>query len=154
MTTVFRDKLKQRGFKRLIRSFGYAFDGLKYAFKYEQNILVHIFATIVVIFAGMAFKISYLEWISIFLIIGLVIATEFIITSIEATIDLITDQINPLAKVDKDTAAAAVLIFGFTAIIIGIIIFLPKIINMFGGIIWEAVLLVLLEDQMLEKALY
>ena len=83
----------------------------------------------------MAFKISYLEWISIFLIIGLVIATELINTSIEATIDLITDQINPLAKVAKDTAAAAVLIFGFTAIIIGIIIFLPKIINMFGGII-------------------
>ncbi len=135
MTTVFRDKLKQRGYKRLIKSFSYAFDGLKYAFKYEQNILVHSLVTIVVILAGIFFKISYLEWLSIFLIIGLVIATELINTSIEATIDLITDQINPLAKIAKDTAAAAVLVFGLTAIIIGVIIFLPKIINMFGGII-------------------
>ncbi len=135
MTTVFRDKLKQKGLKRLIKSFTYAFSGLKYAFKYEQNILVHSLATILVIIAGIFFKISYLEWISIFLIIGLVIATELINTSIEATIDLITDQINPLAKIAKDTAAAAVLVFGFTALIIGFIIFLPKIINMFGGII-------------------
>ena len=55
------------------------------------------------------------------------IATELINTSIEATIDLITDKVHPLAKIAKDTAAAAVLIFGFTAIIIAIIIFVPKI---------------------------
>lgn len=128
MATVSRDKLKVRGKKRLINSFKYAFDGLKYAFLYEQNLTVHVLATIIVIIMGFIFKISVQEWLVLFLIIGLVIATELINTSIEATIDLITDEINPLAKVAKDTAASAVLVFGLTALIVGALIFLPKII--------------------------
>ena len=130
MATVSRDKLKVRGKKRLLNSFKYAFEGLKYAFIYEQNLTVHILATIIVILIDILFKISIFEWIAIFLIIGLVIATELINTSIEATIDLVTDEINPLAKIAKDTAAAAVLVFGLTALIIGALIFMPKIINM------------------------
>lgn len=132
MDTVSRDKLKKHGIKRFFKSFNYALDGLKYAFKYEQNILFHTLAMIVAITAGIFFKISVTEWLILFLIIGLVIATELINTSIEATIDLITDKVHPLAKVAKDTAAAAVLIFGFTAIIIAIIIFVPKILLLFG----------------------
>ncbi len=131
MATVSRDKLKIRGKKRLINSFKYAFQGLKYAFIYEQNILVHFAATFLVITFGIIFKISEVEWLVIFLIIGLVIATELINTSIEATIDLITDEINPIAKIAKDTAAAAVLVFGITAIIIAAIIFIPRILLLF-----------------------
>ena len=133
MPTVSRDDLKKKGFKRLFKSFRYAFDGLKYAFKYEQNILVHTLATILVVIAGIYFKISQIEWLAIILIIGLVIATELINTSIEATIDLVTQETHPLAKIAKDTAAAAVLVFGLTAIIIGFIIFVPKIITLIGG---------------------
>lgn len=128
MATVSRDKIKVRGKKRLINSFKYAFDGLKYAFLYEQNLTVHILATIIVIIMGFLFKISIQEWLVLFLIIGLVIATELINTSIEATIDLITDEINPLAKIAKDTAASAVLVFGLTALVVGALIFIPKII--------------------------
>ncbi len=128
MTTVSRDKIKIRGKKRLINSFKYAFEGLKYAFKYEQNILVHFIATVLAIAFGIIFKISSVEWLVVFLIIGLVIATELINTSIEATIDLITDEVNPLAKIAKDTAAAAVLVFGISALAIAIVIFVPKII--------------------------
>ena len=133
MPTVSRDKLKKKGLKRLFKSFTYAFEGLKYAFKYEQNILVHSLATILVIIAGIFFKISLMEWLIITLIIGLVIATELINTSIEATIDLITQETHPLAKIAKDTAAAAVLIFGLVAIIIALIIFLPKFLVLIGG---------------------
>ena len=133
MPTVSRDDLKKKGINRLVKSFTYAFDGLKYAFKYEQNILVHTLATILVIIAGIFFKISLTEWLVLALIIGLVIATELINTSIEATIDLITKEVHPLAKVAKDTAAAAVLVFGLTAIVIGCIIFLPKILILIGG---------------------
>ena len=122
-----------RRIHRLFKSFTYAFDGLKYAFKYEQNILVHTLATILVIIAGFFFKISLFEWLVLALIIGLVIATELINTSIEATIDLVTKETHPLAKIAKDTAAAAVLVFGLTAIIIGCIIFLPKILVLIGG---------------------
>ncbi len=128
MDTVSRDKLKQKGLKRLIHSFKYALDGLIYAFKYEQNMLVHILATITVICVGLLLKISLIEWLIIILIIGLVIATELINTSIEAIVDLTCPEVNPLAKVAKDTAAAAVMVFAITAIIIAIIIFIPKII--------------------------
>ena len=128
MATVSREEIKVRGKKRLINSFKYAFDGLKYAFLYEQNLTVHILATIIVIIMGFLFKISIQEWLVLFLIIGLVIATELINTSIEATIDLITDEINPLAKIAKDTAASAVLVFGLTALVVGALIFIPKII--------------------------
>lgn len=133
MPTVSRDELKKKGINRLFKSFKYAFEGLKYAFKYEQNILVHTLATIVVIIAGIFFEIKPFEWLTLTLIIGLVIATELINTSIEATIDLVTKEVHPLAKVAKDTAAAAVLVFGLTAIVIGLIIFIPKIILFIGG---------------------
>ena len=133
MPTVSRDDLKKKGLHRLVKSFTYTFDGLKYAFKYEQNILVHTLATILVIIAGIFLKISLTEWLVLALIIGLVIATELINTSIEATIDLITKDVHPLAKIAKDTAAAAVLVFGLTAIVIGCIIFLPKILVLIGG---------------------
>lgn len=132
MPTVSRDNLKKKGINRLFKSFKYAYEGLKYAFKYEQNILVHFLATILVIIAGIFFKISMTEWLVLTLIIGLVIATELINTSIEATIDLVTKEVHPLAKVAKDTAAAAVLIFGITALIIGLIIFVPKFIELIG----------------------
>ena len=127
------ERKKLRGIKRLSSSLKFAFDGLKYAFKYEQNILVHTLATILVIIAGIFLKISLTEWLVLALIIGLVIATELINTSIEATIDLITKDVHPLAKIAKDTAAAAVLVFGLTAIVIGCIIFLPKILVLIGG---------------------
>ena len=132
MPTVSRDDLKKKGINRLFKSFKYAYEGLKYAFKYEQNILVHFLATILVIIAGIFFIISMTEWLVLTLIIGLVIATELINTSIEATIDLVTKEVHPLAKVAKDTAAAAVLIFGITALIIGLIIFVPKFIGLIG----------------------
>ena len=131
MDMVSRDKLKEKGFKRLIKSFKYAVDGLVYAFKFEQNIVVHCLATVAVIIFGIFLKLSYIEWIVVFLIIGLVIATELINTSIEATIDLITDKKHPLAKVAKDTSAAAVMVFALIAVILGFMIFIPKIIALF-----------------------
>lgn len=131
MDTVSRDKLKKKGIDRLFRSFKYAAEGIIYAFKYEQNITVHFIAMVLAIIMGIVFQISVTEWLVIFLIIGLVIATELINTSIEATIDLITDKKHPLAKIAKDTAAGAVLIFGITALIIAGIIFIPKILGIF-----------------------
>ena len=64
------------------------------------------------------------------LTIGLVISCELINTAIEATVDLVTEEYHPLAKVAKDTSAAAVFVFAIIAVIVGLIIFLPKIVNM------------------------
>lgn len=129
MDTVSRGKLKQKGIKRFINSFGYALEGLVYAFKYEQNMLVHIFATIAVIILGIVLNISSTEWLFVFLIIGLVIATELINTSIEAVVDLISPEKHPLAKIAKDTAASAVMVFAIVSVFIGIFIFVPKIVE-------------------------
>ena len=118
MNAVSRDSIKVKGFKRLINSFKFALDGLGYAFKYEQNILVHFTVMIIVIIMGIFLKISFIEWLICLILFGLVIATELINTSIEATIDLITDKIHPL-------------VFALTAIIVGLLIFLPKIIMLF-----------------------
>ena len=129
MDSVSRDKLKEKGFKRLIKSFKYAIEGIIYAFKYEQNIIVHTLVMILVIILGIALKLSYFEWLICLVLFGLVIATEMINTSIEAVVDLTCPKIDPLAKIAKDTASGAVLVFAITAAISGSIIFIPKIID-------------------------
>ena len=129
MNSVSRDKLKERSFKRLIKSFKYAIEGIIYAFKYEQNIIVHTLVMALVIVFGVILKISVFEWLICLILFGLVIATEMINTAIEATVDLACDKKHPLAKVAKDTASGAVLVFAITASIAGTIIFIPKIID-------------------------
>ena len=131
MATVSRDDIKKRGFKRFIKSFGYSIDGLKYAYKYEQSMTIHFTMVIFVIAAGFFLKISLFEWLICFMLMGLVMATELINTSIEAVVDLTCPEIHPLAKIAKDTASAAVFVFSVVAAISGLIIFIPKIIALF-----------------------
>ena len=129
MDSVSRDKLKKRSLKRLINSFKYAIEGIIYAFKFEQNIVVHTIVAILVIIMGIILKISLFEWLRCFILCGLVIGAETINTSIEATVDLACPKKDPLAKIAKDTASGAVLVFALTAAISGLIIFIPKIIE-------------------------
>ena len=124
-----RNEQKKMGIGRFIRSFGYSLDGIKYAFRYEQSMFVHILATILVVIFGIFFKLNLFEWIMCLLVIGLVTATEMINTSIEAVVDLSCPEVHPLAKIAKDTASAAVFIFAITALICGLLIFGPKIIT-------------------------
>ena len=126
MDSVSRDKLKEKSFKRLVKSFKYAVEGIIYAFKYEQNIIVHTLVMILVIILGIVLKISMFEWLICLILFGLVIATEMINTSIEATVDLACDKKDTLAKIAKDTASGAVLVFAITASVSGIIILLQK----------------------------
>lgn len=130
MDSVSRDKLKEKSFKRLFNSFKYALEGIIYAFKYEQNIIVHTLVMILVIILGIVVKLNIYEWLICLILFGLVIATEMINTSIEATVDLACKKKDPLAKIAKDTASGAVLIFAITSAIVGLIIFIPKIIEL------------------------
>ena len=130
MNSVSRDKLKERSFKRLIKSFKYAIEGIIYAFKYEQNIIVHTLVMSLTIMFGVIVKLSVTEWLVCLILFGLVIATEMINTSIEAVVDLACPKIDPLAKIAKDTASGAVLVFALTAAISGLIIFVPKIMEL------------------------
>ncbi len=124
-----RDKQKQHGFKRFLNSFIYSFEGIRYAFKYEQSMTIHLFITAAVIAAGIFFKISYIEWILCLFMVGVIIATELLNTSIEAVVDLACPVKHPLAKVAKDTASAAVFAYAVVAFVTGIMIFMPHIIE-------------------------
>lgn len=123
MDSELKGKLKKRGFRRFLMSFKYSYDGLKYAYLNEQSMFIHFLVTITVITLGLIFKITYLEWVMTFIIIGVVMATELINTAIEAVVDLVSPEKHPLAKVAKDTASAAVLIYSLVAFITGILIF-------------------------------
>lgn len=132
MNMISRDeRKKQKGLKKFINSFTYPIKGLKYAYRNEQNLAVDVGIALFVILAGIIFKINIYEWSILFLTIGLVIACELINTAIEAVVDLVTEEYHPLAKVAKDTSAAAVFIFAIVAVLVGIIIFLPKLISLF-----------------------
>ena len=116
--------------KKLRNSFKYAFEGVHRELKEEQNLKIHILIMILVIIAGFILKLSPMEWIICIILFGFVIALELINTAIELTVDLAMPEINPKAKAAKDIAAAAVLISATCSVIIGVIIFLPKIINL------------------------
>lgn len=113
--------------KRLINSFKYAFEGIMTALKSEQNLKIHILMMILVIIFGIILKISKIEWIICIILFGFVISLELVNTAIENTVDLVTMEKNPKAKIAKDVSAAAVLIAAVTSAIIGLIIFIPKL---------------------------
>ena len=126
-----RKEQKKRGIKRFINSFHYSWDGIKYTFKYEQSMFIHVLVTLLVVICGIVLKLDFQEWLLCIVLIGLVIATELINTAIEAVVDLACPEIHPLAKTAKDTAAAAVLVFAITAVLCGLFLFVPKIIALF-----------------------
>lgn len=126
-----REERKVRGFGRLINSFRYAYHGLIYAYKNEQNMMVHCLTTLGVVVLGLFFHISFFEWALCFLLIGLVITLELVNTAIEAVVDLVTQEYHPLARVAKDTASAAVAVMAFFSGVVGFIIFVPKILAFF-----------------------
>jgi hypothetical protein len=86
---------------------------------------------VLVVLAGFFFEISKIEWCICLLLCGLIMALELVNTSVEAVVDLVTEERKPLAKIAKDTAAGAVLIAALFSAVIGCIIFVPKIMEWF-----------------------
>lgn len=114
--------------KRLRKSFGYAFKGIDDVIKNEPNMKIHVVVAILVVIMAFILKVSIIEWIILVLLIGAVLAAETINTTIEGLVDMYTKEYDEKAKVVKDTAAGTVLILAITSAIIGLIIFVPKII--------------------------
>ena len=136
---VSRDKIKIKELKldkkRLTNSFKYAFEGILQAYVGEQNLKIQTVIAILVIIFGFILKISYTEWLVCLVLIGLVLMAEFFNTSIEYLVDLVSPEIHPLAKATKDTASAGVLMMAIISAIIGLIIFIPKLISFIGGLL-------------------
>lgn len=92
---------------------------------------IHIIISVFVLAAAIFFSLSLTEWLFILLAIGGMLVLEMLNSAIERVVDLVTNQFHPLAKQAKDIAAGAVLIYAILSVIIGIIIFIPKIILLF-----------------------
>lgn len=113
-----------------LKSFSYAFNGLKILIKEEHNARIHLFVAIVVVMAGFVFKISVNEWFAVLFAIGFVMAIELINTAIENISNIISPEKDDRIKKIKDLSAAAVLISALTALVIGLIIFIPKLLDL------------------------
>lgn len=115
--------------KRL-RSFGYAFAGIRQLFS-QPNACIHAVVMVMVVAAGFWLNISLTEWCVVALCIGGVLMAEAFNTAVEALADKVSPGYDPLIKRAKDVAAGAVLIFVFAAVAVGLMIFLPKFIHYF-----------------------
>ena len=125
-------KKNKKSLKRFVKSFGYAGEGIKYAFYHEQNIFVMMFAGIIAVILGIVFNITYTERLVILVLIGVILSMEMMNTAIEACVNLHDgDKKSKYGKVAKDCASGAVAIASIFAFIIGLLIFIPYILEMF-----------------------
>lgn len=117
--------------KKIVNSFKYAFQGFISSFKTERNMKIHIFIMILIIIAGIVLNINKYEWMICIICFALVIGGELFNTAIETIVDIVMPYKNEKAKFAKDISASGVLIFAIGTAIIGLIIFVPKIVMLF-----------------------
>ena len=118
--------------KKLINSFKYAGEGIISSLKTECNMKVHVFIMLLVILAGVLLKISRDEWIKCIICFAIVISGELFNTAIETVVNIVMPYRNEKAKLAKDISAGGVLVLAIGAAIIGLIIFVPKVIELIG----------------------
>ena len=124
---TFKPKEKE---KPLLKTLSYGFNGILYTLKHERNMVIHFLVMILVIIAGIVFKITFVEWGVCFVLFALVLSLELMNTALENVVDLVTEEKKAKAKVAKDAAAGAVLVAAIFAVIIGISIFLPRLLEL------------------------
>jgi len=118
--------------KSIIKSFIYAFEGIFYSLRDNQNLRIHFIGAIIVILTGVFFKVNRFEMGIIGIMILLVIMAEMINTTIEEIVNLIVNEHRKEAKIAKDVAAGMVLVAVAGSVVAGIFIFTPYIIKLFG----------------------
>jgi diacylglycerol kinase len=112
------------------RSFYYAFQGLKTAFRGEPNLRIHITIGSIALVAAILLHIETWEWLLLMFTIFYVITLELLNTVLESVVNLVSPEIREDAKIAKDVSAGCVLIGAIMAVVEGLIIFVPKIISL------------------------
>jgi diacylglycerol kinase len=112
-----------------IRSFQCAFSGIWYTLKTQRNAQIHVSIAIFIIVLGLILNLTLTEWAILALTTGFVIATEMLNTVAEAAMDYATTEFSPQVKVIKDVAAGAVLVAALTAVVVGLLIFGPPLLE-------------------------
>ena len=111
----------------LVRSLNNALEGLAYVLKTQRNMRIHFAVAALILVLSAFLDLSRLEFVLLILAIGFVLMTELVNTAVEATIDVVTSTYDPLAKVAKDVAAAAVLLSTLTAAAVGYFVLFHQI---------------------------
>jgi undecaprenol kinase len=131
-----KDDKKIEKNKHFITSLEFAYQGIRTVFKKERNMRTHVLMGVAAIIAGIFFQLNAGEWLWLLLAVFLVWLVEIINTVFENVVDMFTDfHFHPIGKKIKDMAAGAVLVTSCFAIIVGLILFLPKIIHLLP--IWK-----------------
>ena len=131
MNSKKQEKHKKMSFKRFLNSVKYSIEGLNHAYKNEQSLWLHASGAILAVILGIVLKINFYEWAVIIVAFVVVLAIELLNTAIEAVVDLVTKEFHPLAKIAKDCGSAAAFVSGVASAVICLVIFLPKIIELF-----------------------
>lgn len=118
-------------FRKRIKSFRFAFNGIRLLITKEHNAWIHCFAAVCVLIAGALLGLSRMEWVAVAIVIGAVLAAEAVNSSIEALADLVSPEYNEAIKRTKDLAAGAVLLMAIAAAAVGLVIFIPKLAILF-----------------------
>lgn len=113
--------------RSIIWSFNHAIDGLVYAIRTQRNMRIHVATGAAVLAASLFFRVGRAEFLAVLLTVGLVIAAELVNTAVEATVDVATDGYDPVAKVAKDVAAAAVFVTAVVAMVVGYVVFFGRL---------------------------
>src|SRR5262245_7613998 len=121
-------------FASRIAAFGHAFRGWGHVLKTQQNAWIHSLVATAVVLLGLWLNLSARDWAVLVLTIAMVFMAEFINTSIEAVVDLASPDHHPLAKVGKDVGAGAVLVSALAAVLIGLLILGPPLLNKVSGL--------------------
>lgn len=113
--------------KNLRESFHYAFNGLVYALQTQRNMRLHLFSATLVMVLGWLLELPRREFIAVLTAVMVVMVAEMVNTAIEATVDLASPTLHPLAQTAKDVGAGAVLLAAIGAALLGVWVFLPRL---------------------------
>ena len=117
------------------KSFSYALKGLKDVLNSERNARLHLLLAVLALVASIALRIGLEEWLFVVISISLVFFAEIANTAIEKTLDLISQENNQMVKLIKDMMAAGVLVTAIGAVVVAVIIFVPRLILLIEGVV-------------------
>ncbi len=121
------NKWKNPNFRTALKN---AVNGIKYTFISGINFKIQLIFALIAIISGIVFKISLIEWSIIVILIFFVLFSEMTNTAIETVVNMITNEYNENAKIAKDVSAGAVTLSAICSVIVGLIIFIPKLLEL------------------------
>jgi diacylglycerol kinase len=116
----------------LIRSFGFALEGVSYLIRTQRNARIELTVGVVVLVVAVWFRVTTVEWAVLVLTIAMVLALEALNTALELAVTLASPERHPLAKAAKDVSAAMVLIAAVAAVVVGVVVMGPRLLSAFA----------------------